>query len=199
MNGKLIFQYATMNAGKTAKLLTEAYNLMAIGKNVTLIKPSLDTRTETIESRNGFKSDCLILNETQNVSDILPFDDYKDKYILVDECQFLSKKQIFDLRKISLKGATVECFGLKNTFKMELFESSAFLLAIADEIVENSSYCHCGEKATMILKTDSDSNPIYYGDIIDCGAEDKYTSVCFKHYTNETNDTQLSDIFRNLG
>ena len=184
MSGKLIFQYATMNAGKTAKLLAEAYNLMAIGKTVTLIKPSIDTRNETIESRNGFKSDCLVLNETQNVSDILPYKDLKDKYILVDECQFLSKEQIFDLRCLASKGATVECFGLKNTFKMELFESSAFLLAIADEIVENSSYCHCGEKATMILKTNENGQAIYEGDIIDCGAEDKYTSVCFNHYIN---------------
>ena len=49
------------------------------------------------------------------------------------------------------------CFGLRTDFQGKLFEGSSTLLAIADELKEIKTICHCGKKANMVARG-SDSN-----------------------------------------
>ena len=47
----------------------------------------------------------------------------------------------------------VMCYGLRVDFQGNLFPGSAALLAWADEMREVRTICHCGKKATMVIRT----------------------------------------------
>lgn len=183
---KMIFEYAVMNSGKTLKLLQFNYNYLDKGFNTLALKPSIDTRDRKITTRLGGIS--------INADLIAPDDDimlkFKDilshgeiKAILVDEAQFLSKEQVLQLREIvDMLNIDVLAFGLRTNFMGNLFEGSAALMARSDTFKESKTICHCGRKATMVLKFNEDNLVIKSGQEIECGAEDKYISVCHKHW-----------------
>ena len=182
---KLIFEYAVMNSGKTAKLLQMNYDYNRIGKKVFVMKPSIDTRDiNIIRSRNGLETRCHSFHHSENLRDVILSQNEKYNVVLIDEAQFLKESQVEDLRQIvNEKNIIVICFGLKSDFMGKLFEGSKRLLELSDTINENNTFCHCGEKATMNMKYNSQTGEaIKHGVQIDCGAEDKYTSVCSKHW-----------------
>jgi len=185
-SGKLIFEYAVMNSGKTLKLLQINYNYSQHNIKTIVLKPSLDTRNNKISTRlGGLSIDCINIQPEQNIIELLNKQLNNDNYksILVDEAQFLTKEQVLQLRKlVDIKGIDVLCFGLRTNFKGDLFEGSAALMARSDKLIEIKTICHCGSKATMVLKFDENNNVIKEGNEIDCGAEDKYVSVCHKHW-----------------
>jgi thymidine kinase len=184
---KLIFEYSSMNAGKSTKLLQMNYNYHSIGKNPLLIKPTIDIREKKIHSRLGISADCINIQEEENIEIIyfiLNRTNKKIDVLLVDEAQFLTKKQVLQLRNIvDTQNIDVICFGLRTDFKGELFEGSKYLMARSDKLNENTTLCHCGKKATMVLKFDINGNVTKTGESIDCGYEDKYLSVCHKHWS----------------
>lgn len=182
---QLIFEYAVMNSGKTAKLLQMNYDYTRIGKEVFVMKPSIDTRDKNIiRSRNGLETKCHSFHHSENLYDIVLTQNMDYNVVLIDEAQFLKESQVEDLRKlVNEKNIIVICFGLKSDFMGKLFEGSKRLIELSDELHENNTFCHCGEKATMNMKYNSKTGEaIKHGKQIDCGAEDKYTSVCNKHW-----------------
>ena len=56
------------------------------------------------------------------------------------------------------------------------------MLAWADTITEIKTICHCGRKATMVLRLDEKGNVIKQGAQIKIGGNDQYTSVCRLHF-----------------
>ncbi|MDE7493511.1 thymidine kinase, partial [Streptococcus agalactiae] len=105
--------------------------------------------------------------------------------VLIDECQFLSKKNVYDLaRVVDDLDVPVMAFGLKNDFQNNLFEGSKHLLLLADKIDEIKTICqYCSKKATMVLRTEN-GKPVYEGDQIQIGGNETYIPVCRKHYFN---------------
>ena len=187
--GKLIFEYAVMNSGKTAKLLQKDFDYNRIGKKTLLLKPSIDTRDkDIIRSRNGMEKKCILVDENTKLFDlIVSSNNEKVDIVFIDECQFLTNEQVMELRKIAnmedSKNILIYCFGLKTDYMGKLFEASKTLLEQADEINESNTFCHCGEKATMNLKYDAKTGKaIKNGKQIDCGSEEKYVPVCNKHW-----------------
>jgi len=177
--GKLVYVSSVMNSGKTARLLQMNFDYKRIGKKTLLFKPALDTRETKIKSRNGLEADCILINSKKDFKKIKNID-----IVFIDEAQFLSKKDIDKLREISLKkDIDIYCFGLKADFKGKLFKGSKRLLEIADYFDELSTMCPCGKKATQNLKYDNKTgNIIKDGDSVECGYEDMYMSVCYKHF-----------------
>jgi len=188
VDGTLIVTLAVMNSGKTARLIEENFNYQRIGRKTMVFKPSLDTREENIiKSRNGMSVECHILNTVEDLNKAKEAD-----IILIDEVQFLSADIIDSLREIALT-KQVFCFGLKTDFRGNLFEGSKRLIEVADSIKELSTLCLCGCKATMNIRYDSKSgNIVKSGNVVDCGYEDKYLSVCYKHF----NFKNIKDISR---
>jgi len=176
----LVFLSSVMNSGKTARLLQMNFDYKRIGKKTMLLKPALDTRESTIKSRNGLEEDCILIHSRKDLDLISDID-----IAFIDEAQFLSKKDIDKLRKISLeKNIDIYCFGLKSDFRGKLFKGAKRLLEIADYSDELSTMCPCGHKATMNIKYDKHTGIIIKkGDSIECGYEDMYMSVCYKHFT----------------
>lgn len=194
---KLYFKYGTLNASKSANLLMTAYNYEQQGKKIALLKPSLDTREkgEFITSRATLeKKKCTLINQDENIFEIIKNIDEKLDCILIDEAQFLTKKQVKQLLQITDElNINVICFGLKNTYiDGVIFEGSQALLYYADDFTELKSVCSfCNKKATMNLRI-KEGKPFYENEgIIAIGDinpdKNYYLSVCRKHYFNPIN------------
>ena len=187
---KQIFFYGAMNSAKSAQLLMQNYNYKEQGANTLLVKPAIDTRDgyRDISSRIGLKSeaDYIINSDTpqKEIVERILRDDNID-VVLVDEGQFLSKKQVDALSESTrIMGIELHVFGLLKDFQNNLFEGSQDWLETSDNIVEIKTTCSkCTRKATCNLRL-NDGKPVYDGDVVQIGGNESYVSVCREHYYN---------------
>jgi thymidine kinase len=190
---KLYFRYGTVGSGKTLSLVNIALSYQAQGKSLFLIKPAIDTRFGrlAIRSRTGLEvtCDCAAVS----AADIPVFAEHEVDLILVDEAQFFASEVIDCLRAITLEAdIPVICFGLKTDFQTHLFSGSARLLEIADSLEELKSICcYCSKKALFNLRL-CDGVPAFDGQVVELGADDRYRSICARHY-NQFRQEYLSD------
>lgn len=180
---KLYFRYSSMNAGKSLELISTHYNYCELGKNPVAFIPSVSGNR--IKSRVGCEIEAVPFDKDYNfILDDLNLLSNCD-CILLDEAQFLTKEQVIQLHKIAvLKAIPVICYGLRTDFRGEPFEGSIMLLALADELQEIPTLCHCGKKARMVLRT-VNGNVITEGEqvaIKDINEQIKYHSVCARHF-----------------
>lgn len=187
MSAKLYFYHATMNAGKSASLLQSANNYKERGMGTLLLKPLVDNRfsESRIVSRTGISSEADIISHDMDIFEYFKYCQAKKDIhcVFVDESQFLTKSNVRQLAKIAdIYSVPVLCYGLRTDFRGELFEGSKYLLALADEIIGLKGLCHCGKKATMVARTDDYGNPVTDGDQVIIGGNDRYESLCRKHW-----------------
>lgn len=189
---KLYFNFSAMNAGKSAILLQSSYNYHERGMHTMLLKPMLDSRdprADHIVSRIGlnakadtFDADTDLEAHIINAHTAKPID-----CILVDEAQFLSEAQVWQLAAVSdNQRIPVMCYGLRTDFQGELFPGSAALLAVADNLREIRTLCWCGKKATMTLRVAKDGTAVTEGAQIEVGGNDRYVSLCRKHWKEKS-------------
>lgn len=184
---RLIFNYAVMNSGKSLHLLQVNHNYKVNNKKTLLLKSSIDDRSKahnTIESRLGVREEAILIYPSDNPYTIV--ESYESvNVVLIDEVQFLSKEQVYQLSEIVDKlNITVIAYGLKVDAFGNLFSGSKALLELSDKINELKQICHCGSKATMHLRHSNDQ-VVRNGDIIQVGAEESYKSVCRQHWKEE--------------
>lgn len=180
---QLYFRYSTMNAGKSTEILKIAHNYEEQNKHALLFTPAIDDRfgKGKITSRMGLHREAIILSDDTDVYAIA--EEKKPDCVLVDEGQFLSRKQVIALTHIvDTLNIPVIVYGLKNDYRNQLFPGSEALLLFADKLEEVKAVCwHCHHKATMLLKF-KDGQPVNEGPQIEIGGNDKYVSVCRKCY-----------------
>lgn len=185
---KLYFSYSAMNAGKSAILLQSAYNYHERGMKTLLLKPEVDTRdplSNHIVSRIGIKAQAEVFSADTNLEEFIKqyYNKTKVDCILLDESQFLTPDQVWQLASISDDfGIPVMCYGLRTDFKGNLFAGSATMLAIADDVREIRTLCWCGRKATMTMRFDAEGKAITDGNQVDVGGNEKYISLCRRHW-----------------
>jgi thymidine kinase len=103
--------------------------------------------------------------------------------VFVDEAQFLTPEQVWQLATVvDDLGVPVLCYGLRVDFQGHLFPGSATLLALADEMREVRTICHCGKKATMVIRQDAAGRAITKGDQVQIGGNESYVSLCRRHW-----------------
>lgn len=185
---KLYFYYASMNAGKSTTLLQADFNYRERGMTTMLWTAELDDRggEKAIESRIGlhaqahrFAAGTDLWERVMAAHRVEPL-----ACVLVDEAQFLSKEQVWQLARLADEGGIpVVCYGLRTDFQGELFPGSAALLGIADALVELKGVCHCGRKATMNLRVDATGAAVKQGAQTEIGGNDRYVALCRKHFT----------------
>ena len=188
---KLYFNYSSMNAGKSTMLLQANHNYIERGMKPEIYTSNLDSRfgTGEIVSRIGLKSKSNIFDiKTDIYNEILNKRNKKKiDCVLIDEAQFLTKDQVTQLGQVvDTLNIPVLTFGIRTDFQGNLFEGSKYLLAWADNLKEIKTVCHCGRKATMVLRLNEHGQIVEDGSQIDIGGEEKYVSVCRKHF-NEKN------------
>lgn len=191
---KLYFHYSTMNAGKSTVLLQAAHNYRERGMIPYLLTAQFDNRAGDgrIASRIGIgeqadtfcATDDLFLRiaELQKEGPIA--------CTFIDEAQFLTEDQVWQLaRAVDDLGVPIMCFGLRVDFRGKLFPGSATLLALSDELREIRTICHCGKKATMVMRMDADGNALRDGAQVQIGGNETYVSLCRRHWRAAVGDT----------
>ena len=184
---KLYFNYSSMNAGKSTMLLQANHNYIERGMNPRIYTSDLDNRfgEGEIVSRIGLKAKSNIFSSKTDIyKDVL--NSCKNSIVdcvLIDEAQFLTQNQVIQLGKIVDELDTpVLAFGIRTDFQGNLFEGSKYLLAWADNLKEIKTVCHCGRKATMVLRLNAKGEVVSDGTQIEIGGDEKYVSVCRKHF-----------------
>ena len=177
-----------MNAGKSTSLLQSSYNYNERGMNTLMLSPTIDTRDgdKKIASRIGLQAEAMAFNNLENLYQLIERALGKNnniKCILIDEAQFLTKEQVQQLAHITDDfNVPVLAYGLRTDFMGEPFEGSKYLLALADQLIELKTICHCGRKATMNLRTDYNGQVLRQGEQIIIGGNECYTAVCRRHF-----------------
>jgi thymidine kinase len=184
---KLYFYYSAMNAGKTTLLLQSAHNYRERGMNPVLFTPALDDRFEigVIKSRIGLQSDAVAFTRDSDLfeSVLKGLSDQNIHCVLVDEAQFLTRDQVFQLTEVVDRlSIPVLCFGLRTDFQGELFEGSRYLLAWGDQLEELKTICHTGQKATMVVRVDDQGYALREGSQVEIGGNERYVSVSRKEF-----------------
>jgi thymidine kinase len=185
---KLYFYYSSMNAGKSASLLQSSYNYQERGLTTLLLCPALDDRygQNQITSRIGISAAAQAFGQDEDLFELLTLVRQTTPVhcIMIDEAQFLTKMQVHQLGRICDElDIPVLAYGLRTDFQAEPFEGSQYLLAWADNLKELKAICHCGQKATMVLRLDDQGRVVTEGAQIAIGGNADYVSVCRKHYT----------------
>ena len=184
---KLYFYYSSMNAGKSTSLLQSSYNYRERGMNTIVMAPELDDRygVGQVTSRIGLEADAVSFRPGDDILQIVQTALAKEPVhcVLIDEAQFLTKDQVFQLTEVADSlDVPVLAYGLRTDFRGEPFEGSKYLLAWADNLKEIKAICHCGTKATMVIRMDEYGNAIQEGAQIEIGGNDRYVSLCRKHF-----------------
>jgi len=184
---KLYFSYAAMNAGKSTILLQASHNYRERGMNTMLLTAKLDDRVGKgrIGSRIGLESAATVFDADSDMTSLVAAEHAGGPLacVMVDEAQFLTDAQVWQLAAIADDmGIPVMCYGLRTDFQGNLFPGSARLLAIADVLREIRTICHCGRKATMVVRQDGDGQVIREGAQIEIGGNERYVSLCRRHW-----------------
>lgn len=185
---KLHFYYSAMNAGKSTTLLQSSYNYNERGMGTLLYTPSVDERAGIgkIASRIGLHSTAIAFDKSFDIFISVKKEIEENPNIhcvLIDEAQFLSKKQVEQLTAVcDILNIPVLTYGIRSDFRGEMFEGSAYLLAWADSIIELKTICHCGKKATMNLRVNHEGDVLMEGAQVDIGGNEKYIATCRKHF-----------------
>jgi thymidine kinase len=187
---KLYFYYSSMNAGKSTALLQSSYNYKERGMNTLVMAPFLDDRygPGKVTSRIGIETDALIFQRDDDLYAVVEKHCGVESLhcVLIDEAQFLTRDQVFQLSDVTDNlNIPVLAYGLRTDFQGEPFEGSKYLLAWSDNLKELKAICHCGSKATMVLRLDSDGNAVTEGSQVEIGGNDRYISMCRKHFKEE--------------
>ena len=181
------FIYSTMNAGKSTALLQTNFGYLEKGMNTLLYTSEKDNRygDSEIVSRIGLKSKAETFKDSDNLFDCVSIAHKKNALdcVLIDEAQFLTKDHIHQLgRVVDELDVTVLAYGIRTDFRGELFEGSRYLLAWADRLSEIRTVCHCGRKATMIVRVDAKGDIVREGEQVEIGGNERYLSLCRFHF-----------------
>lgn len=196
---QLYFYYSAMNAGKSTALLQSSYNYQERGMRTVVYTAEIDNRfgAGKVTSRIGLSLPARLFNQHTSL-----FDDIKAQHqqeavhcVLVDECQFLTREQVYALSEVVDElDIPVLCYGLRTDFRGELFGGSQYLLAWSDKLVELKTVCFCGRKASMVLRLDHEGRPYNEGEQVVIGGNERYVSVCRKHYKEALSEGSLATI-----
>ncbi len=188
---KLYFNYSTMNAGKSTVLLQASHNYIERGMQTYLLIASFDDRAGQgrIGSRIGIGADADTFGQSDDLFDKIAsrLDAGPCACIFIDEAQFLSEAQVWQLaRAVDDLSVPIMCFGLRVDFRGKLFPGSAALLALSDEMREVRTICHCGKKATMVVRKSPDGVVLTDGAQVAVGGNETYVSLCRRHWREAT-------------
>ncbi len=184
---KVYFYYSAMNAGKSTVLLQSSYNYQERGMRSLIFSPAIDNRAGVgrVKSRIGLEAPSVALAATDNLLACVQREHAAAPVacVLVDEAQFLTPAQVDQATDIAdTLRIPVLCYGLRTDFQGRLFPGSAALLAVADNLIELKTICHCGRKATMNLRTGPDGHALHEGAQIEIGGNERYVAVCRRHF-----------------
>ncbi len=196
---QLYFYYSAMNAGKSTALLQSSYNYQERGMRTLVYTAEIDDRfgAGKVSSRIGLSSPAKLFNQGTDLREEIGSEHLREPIhcVLIDESQFLTRDQVYALSDVvDDLDIPVLCYGLRTDFRGELFTGSQYLLALSDKLVELKTICFCGRKASMVLRLDQQGRPYNEGEQVVIGGNERYVSVCRKHYKEALTVGSLAEI-----
>jgi thymidine kinase len=198
-HGKIKFNYGAMGSGKSLHLIATAHNFKIHSIPFIVLKSKIDDRDgdDVIHSRAIGDIECVGISTDDNLYEMISkylnadlFYGAKGlKWILIDECQFLTEKQVDELGAIADNlGINVLCYGLRTDFRTQLFPGSKRLFEIADSFEEIKSSCYCNSKTIFNARINKDGEIVTDGEQIEVGGDDRYVSLCRRCYFEKTHN-----------
>ena len=200
---KLYFKFGAMASSKTANALMTKFNYEEKGKRVWLVKPAIDNRDDytddygntitVVKSRVGLSAEAEVIKQEDDL--LAKFEKLQENrpvdVIICDECQFLTGKQVDQMKYIAeFHDTPVLCFGLRSDFQTKLFDGSKRLFELADSINEIKSICECGKKAIVNARLNEKRQVIVEGDQICIGGNDRYEGMCWGCWQKKIRETK---------
>jgi len=184
---QLYFYYSSMNAGKSTHLLQSSYNYNECGLRTVLYTAQIDDRYAKgkVSSRLGINADAQLFTEETDLLAEITAMQREDKIacVLIDEAQFLTKRQVNQLTDIvDNLHIPVLAYGIRTDFLGQTFTGSAALLAWADKLVELKTICHCGRKANFVIRLNCDGKAATGGEQVEVGGNERYQALCRSHF-----------------
>ena len=180
MRGTLETIVGAMFAGKTSELLKRILWAEHQGKNILVIKPKIDNRYSKglISTHNNLSHECFTMINWQEVKSKFIINKKNYDVVFLDEIQFMDSKETIEIVEEFLnQEIDVVCSGLDQDSRGKPWETSSFLLGLADKITKIYGFCNvCGLEATKTYRK------IEGGSRTQVGAANIYEPRCLKHW-----------------
>lgn len=186
-----------MGSGKSLHLIATAHNFKVHSIPFIVLKSKIDDRDgeDVIHSRAIGDIECVGISTDDNLFEMIEkylnadlFYGAKGlKWVLIDECQFLTEDQVDELAAVADNfGINILCYGLRTDFRTQLFPGSKRLFEIADSFEEIKSSCYCNSKTIFNARINNNGEIVTDGEQIEVGGDDRYVSLCRKCYFEKT-------------
>ena len=180
MRGSLETIVGAMFAGKTSELLKRILWAEHQGKKILVLKHRIDNRysENLISTHNDLSHECYAMDDWKDVHSNYDFSNKNYDVIFLDEIQFMNADEtILNVEKFLQIGIDVVCAGLDQDSRGKPWETSSYLLALADKITKIYGFCNvCGIEATKTYRK------IEGGGRTQVGAANIYEPRCLKHW-----------------
>ncbi len=180
MRGTLETIVGAMFAGKTSELLKRILWAEHQGKKILVLKHRIDNRysEKLISTHNNLSHKCYAMSDWNDVNSHYNFSKKNYDVIFLDEIQFMDADEtILNVEKFLQTGIDVVCAGLDQDSRGKPWETSSYLLGLADKITKIYGFCNvCGLEATKTYRK------IEGGERTQVGAANIYEPRCLKHW-----------------
>jgi thymidine kinase len=172
-----------MFCGKTDEMLRLLRRFSIAGRQVVLVKPRLDTRTDeiTVVSRSGAEHRAITVDQSSQIEAAVGAADI----VAIEEGQFFDEGLPQAVEALAATGKQVIVTGLDRDFRGIPFGTMPRLLALADQVTKLTAICMiCGEPATRTQRlidgepAPADSPLIVIGGI----GDETYEARCRLHH-----------------
>ncbi|MDQ6681914.1 MAG: thymidine kinase [Chloroflexota bacterium] len=136
-----------MFCGKTDEMLRLLRRFSIAGRQVILVKPRLDTRTDdvTVVSRSGAQHRAVSVESSREIESLVGEADI----VGIEEGQFFDPQLPEVVERLAAAGKLILVTGLDQDFRGVPFGPMPRLLALADQVTKLTAICVvCGEPAT---------------------------------------------------
>jgi thymidine kinase len=180
-----------MNCGKSTLALQINHNQARQGRHGLLLVCHDRSGTPMVSSRIGISREATEVREDTDMHELIVANLPKRtmlNYIVVDEAQFLTPKQVEALAGVTDALIDVYCFGIATDFQSNLFPGARRLFELADELhpIQVEVLCWCGEPGRFNARVQDgvvqrDGDQVVVGDT-DEADRTHYRVLCRRHW-----------------
>ena len=188
--GELRVITGPMCCGKSEETMRELRRAVIAGRHVLLLRPAVDTRTDTDEarSRSGVTFPARTLPDSSQI--LSTVEEAGADFVAFDEGQFWDDGIIAAVQTLVEKRLIVIVNGLNQDYLGRPFGSMPTLMALSDEVRMLKAICQvCGEEATKTQRLHADGSPagpdeqlILPGGFVQDHEVDRYEARCRLHH-----------------
>jgi thymidine kinase len=177
--GQLEVITGPMFSGKSEELLRRLRRAKIAGKNVVLVSPKIDTRSnDLLVTHSGAEFQCI---KTSLTAEILDLGNYYD-VIGIDEIQFFAPSVVTTILYL-VKDRTVIVSGLDTNYRFEPWAIVPELMAYAEKVDKLTAICNrCGLEGTRTQRLIDGAPAPLDGPEVLIGGLESYEARCRDHW-----------------